>query len=77
MPGLRIWHAEATYLSWIDARALPVTDAVKFFEDAGVGLYDGAPFGTPGFLRLNFACPRPLLEKALERMSGAVRALDK
>ena len=74
MSGLRAWHAEATYLSWIDARGLPAKDAVKFFNDAGVGLYDGALFGAPGFLRLNFACPRALLEKALERMSRALRS---
>ena len=72
MPGLHIWHAEATYLSWMDARALDANDPVKMFTDAGVGLYDGAQFGAPGFLRLNFACPRALLEKALERMSRAV-----
>ena len=77
MSGLRIWHAEATYLSWIDARALGASDPLKFFNDAGVGLHDGTPFGAPGFLRLNFACPRPLLEKALARMSSAVHALHK
>jgi cystathionine beta-lyase len=77
IPGLRVWHAEATYLSWIDARGLPAEDAVKFFNDAGVGLYDGALFGAPGFLRLNFACPRTLLEQALERMSRAVRSPHK
>ncbi len=78
MPGLRIWHAEATYLSWIDARELPINDdPVIFFRDAGVGLYDGALFGAPGFLRLNFACPRSLLEKALERMSNATAALQR
>jgi cystathionine beta-lyase len=75
MPGLRIWHAEATYLSWIDARALRVDDPLKFFNEAGVGLYDGALFGAPGFLRLNFACPRELLETALDRMARAVQAL--
>jgi cysteine-S-conjugate beta-lyase len=74
MPGLRIWHAEATYLSWIDARGLQVDDPVRLFQDAGVGLYDGALFGTPGFLRLNFACPRATLEEALRRMSHAVDA---
>lgn len=72
MRGLRTWHVEATYLAWIDARALPVENAAKFFEDAGVGLYDGPPFGAPGFLRLNFACPKSLLEQALERMRRAV-----
>jgi cysteine-S-conjugate beta-lyase len=75
MPGLRIWHAEATYLSWIDARALNWNDPVKLFTDAGVGLYDGALFGAPGFLRLNFACPHSLLEQALERISRSLSSL--
>ena len=75
MAGLRICHAEATYLSWIDARELHTDDPLSLFNDAGVGLYDGALFGTPGFLRLNFACPRSLLEKALERMARAVETL--
>ena len=75
MAGLRICHAEATYLSWIDARGLQTGDSLNFFNDAGVGLYDGALFGTPGFLRLNFACPRSLLEKALERMARATESL--
>jgi cystathionine beta-lyase len=77
MPGLRIWHAEATYLSWIDASALPVPDPVQLFLEHGVGLYDGALFGAPGFLRLNFACPRAVLEQALERMARAVAAAQK
>ena len=77
MPGLRVWHAEATYLSWIDARALDCADPLKFFADAGVGLYDGTLFGASGFLRLNFACPRTLLEKALCRMRHAVEKTEK
>jgi len=72
MPGLRIRHAEATYLSWIDARELRKADPAQFFVDAGVGLYDGALFGAPGFVRLNFACPRRTLEQALERMAQAL-----
>jgi cystathionine beta-lyase len=73
MPGLRLWHAEATYLSWIDARGLGVKDPARWFQDAGVGLYDGALFGAPGFLRLNFACPRATLEQALGRMARAAK----
>jgi cystathionine beta-lyase len=72
MPGLRTWHVEATYLAWIDARGLGASNPLALFEDAGVGLYDGALFGTPGYLRLNFACPRALLRKALARMRAAV-----
>jgi len=76
MPGLKTWHVEATYLAWIDARSLGneqgVDEPFKFFEAAGVGLYDGALFGTPGFLRLNFACPRAVLSEALRRMQAAI-----
>ena len=75
IPALRIWHAEATYLSWIDARPLPINNAAEFLEDAGVGLYDGAQFGAPGFLRLNFACPRSLLDQALDRIARSLSFL--
>jgi len=73
LPGLKVFHPQATYLAWLDARELPGGDALGRFEEAGVGLYDGASFGAPGFLRLNFACPRALLKEALARMRRAVR----
>ncbi|MDO9110178.1 MAG: aminotransferase class I/II-fold pyridoxal phosphate-dependent enzyme, partial [Desulfatirhabdiaceae bacterium] len=72
MKGLSIYHAEATYLSWIDARKSGLADPAAFFENAGVGLSDGAEFGTPGFLRLNFGCPRSTLDEALRRMKSAL-----
>lgn len=68
MPGLRSWPVEGTYLAWIDARHLEHDDPVRFFEEAGVGLSDGVPFGLPGFVRLNFGCPRSTLAEALKRM---------
>jgi cystathionine beta-lyase len=71
IPGLSMAHVEATYLAWIDARALPVADPALFFEEAGVGLSDGADFGAPGWVRLNFACPRETLAAALQRMASA------
>jgi len=73
MPGLSSRKIEATYLAWIDTRPSGIKDPVKFFEDAGVGLFDGNEFGTPGFVRLNFGCQRSLLKKALERMAMAVK----
>lgn len=73
LPGIRTWHVEATYLAWLDTRALGLANACKFFEDHGVGLSDGIPFGAPpGFLRLNFGCPRAQLDEALKRMAGAL-----
>ncbi len=68
MPGLSMHHVEATYLAWIDTRQTGMKDPVKIFEEAGVGLSDGRPFGAEGFVRLNFGCPRALLEEALQRM---------
>ncbi|ABK99606.1 MalY/PatB family protein [Pelobacter propionicus] len=72
MPGLSVTPVEATYLAWIDARKSGIDHPARFFEQAGVGLSDGAPFGAPGFVRLNFGCPRPLLEEALGRMERAL-----
>ncbi len=68
IPGLSMTHVEATYLAWIDARDLGVDDPARFFEDAGVGLSNGADFGLPGWVRLNFGCSRTTLDSALERM---------
>ena len=73
LPGMRAWHVEATYLTWIDARGLDLPRAAAFFEEHGVGLSDGVPFGAPsGFLRLNFGCPRAPLDEALRRMKNAL-----
>lgn len=72
MEGLAMTSIEATYLAWIDTRESGIANPTRFFEDAGVGLSDGADFGAPGFVRLNFGCPRPLLAKALERMAAAL-----
>ncbi len=73
MPGLGITSVvEATYLAWIDARGLGVENPQRFFEQAGVGLSDGADFGAEGFVRLNFGCRRALLLEALGRMRRAL-----
>ena len=73
LAGIRTWHLEATYRAWLDARELKLPNAAKFFEDHGVGLSDGVPFGAPqGFLRLNFGCPRSQLDEALARMARAL-----
>jgi cystathionine beta-lyase len=69
--GLSMHHLEATYLAWIDTRKSGLHDPTSFFEQAGVGLSRGSDFGDPGFVRLNFGCPRPLLQKALTRMKTA------
>jgi cystathionine beta-lyase len=72
MPGMKAFPVEATYLAWIDTRGTGIENPVSFFEAAGVGLSDGAEFGLPGFVRLNFGCPRAMLAEALRRMRCAL-----
>ncbi|WP_242392847.1 MalY/PatB family protein [Anaeromyxobacter oryzisoli] len=67
---------EATYLAWIDARATGLADPQRHFEAEGVGLSAGRAFGPgdlyQGFVRLNFGCPRAVLDEALLRMRRAL-----
>ncbi|MFI6982872.1 MalY/PatB family protein [Embleya sp. NPDC050154] len=74
--GIRHHLPEATYLAWLDCRALGLdTDPTAFFLDhAGVRLSPGSDFGPggDGFTRLNFATSRGVLEEILHRMRTAV-----
>ena len=65
-------HVEATYLAWLDVRELDHADTAEACLKAGVALSPGAAFGDPGFLRLNFACPRSTLQEALRRLQTAL-----
>jgi cystathionine beta-lyase len=68
--GLPVVPVEATFLAWLDARHHP--DAHRRIAAAGVALSDGADFGAPGFLRLNFGTQRSLLTEALARIGRAL-----
>jgi len=70
--GLRLDRVEATYLAWIDVSDLELDNPAKFFEQAGVGLYAGREFGDARFMRLNFGCPRSIVEQAMTRIRLAV-----
>jgi len=71
-PGLDMRPVEATYLAWIDAREFAaergIDNPARYLEQHGLGLSDGADFGAPGFVRLNFGTRRALLEEALARL---------
>ena len=76
LPGIFIEASiEATYLAWLNVSALKLSDPIAHFEQHGVGLSDGAFFGSPRgrHVRINFGCPRATLTEALARMK---RALD-
>ena len=70
---------DATYLVWLDCRGLGMgNEELRDFmiRKAALGLNEGWSFGRSlsGFMRLNAACPRPVLEKAMEQLKHAVDA---
>ena len=76
MPQLSLAKPEGTYLAWLDCRQAGITgNPYEFFlEKARLALGDGKNFGPggEGFVRLNFGCPRSILEEALTRMKRAL-----
>ncbi len=76
MPELHIACPEGTYLAWVDCRDADLPDSPQtfFLEKGKVAFNDGASFGPSGagFVRLNFGCPRALLEEGLGRMRTAM-----
>lgn len=71
--GLALQRCDATYLAWIDATELNIKDTAAHFEKHGVGFSAGEQFGQAQFLRMNFACPRSLLEEGVARIKSALR----
>ncbi|MDD4223589.1 MAG: PatB family C-S lyase [Candidatus Cloacimonetes bacterium] len=76
LPQLKMHKPEATYLAWIDFRGLDLPDAAisdLLVNKARLALDPGLKFGDEGsgFQRLNFACPRSLLQEAVERLKQA------
>ncbi len=76
IPAIKMWRPEGTYLAWLDCRSLsiPGNQAEFFLKSARVAVNEGASYGKggDGFVRLNFGCPRSMLQEALERMKKAV-----
>ncbi len=68
---------ESTYMIWLDCRKMGLQgDALRdfFIQKAKVGFNDGRVFGAggEGFMRMNVACPRPVVEEALLRIKKAM-----
>ncbi len=77
LPEIKVRPMEATYLAWLNIeglKALGIENPHRFFIEHGVGLSPGKDFGDDRYLRLNFGCPRSVLEEALNRMVKAVAA---
>jgi cystathionine beta-lyase len=71
LPGVSCHTIEATYLAWLDCRQSGIANPYQHLLDHGLALSDGRHFGDPGFVRLNFGCPRSTLEAGLKRLRHA------
>lgn len=78
LPGVRMRAPEGTYLGWLDFRATPAAadPAAFLLARARVAVNPGPDFGPPGagFVRLNFGCPRALLDDGIARIGAALKA---
>lgn len=77
LPGITMTVPQGTYLAWLDCSALGLDNPQQFFlEQAKVGLSAGLDFGDAAgqFVRLNFGCPRALLEEGIARMERSLKA---
>ena len=74
-PGVEFHAPQSTYLAWLDMRDAGLGDAPHetLLKEAGVALSNGADFGQPGFVRLNFGTTATQLEEALKRMDQVLR----
>jgi cystathionine beta-lyase len=79
--GFRV--SEATYLAWVDVSAYLKNQGdaflpMLFAQKAGVLLEGGDMFvaNSEGYIRLNLACPRAMLETGLRRICEFLRKLD-
>ncbi len=77
IPQVKVVIPQATYLMWLDFRALNLSqEGIKdlIINKALLALNDGSAFGTggEGFMRLNLARPRSVIAKALEQLKRAI-----
>lgn len=77
IPQIQMIRPQASYLVFLDCRLLGLKqkDLERLFvEDARLALNTGTTFGADGegFMRLNVACPRVILEQALDQLKEAV-----
>ncbi len=75
LPGVSFRRPEGTYLAWLDCSAVGLTEPAEFFfQRAGVAMTDGSRCGRAGqgFVRYNFATPRPIMVQTIEQMGAAL-----
>ena len=79
-PKIKVIRPQASYLLWLDCREMGLTQAElnDFFVDkAHLALNDGVSFGEEGrgFMRLNIASPRSIIEQAMKQLAEAYTSI--
>lgn len=77
IPQIRPLRPQASFLVWLDCRELGLSHKKLnhlFVEKARLALNDGAMFGQggEGFMRLNIASPRSVIEQAMHQLKEAI-----
>ena len=75
---IKVTPIEATYLAWIDCRAMGLRDKALrefFIKEAKLGLNAGISFGREGhgFMRLNFAVSSAKMSKIIKQLENALQ----
>ncbi|MCH3958828.1 MAG: pyridoxal phosphate-dependent aminotransferase [Selenomonas sp.] len=78
LPEITMVDGHATYLCWLDCRQISRDDlqlAADIRQKTGLFLSNGSQYGAAGagYLRMNVACPRHMVEDGLDRLRRAVR----
>ncbi len=66
-----IARLEATYLLWMDIKALGITSGEleeELLKHTGVWVNAGSMYGDDNYIRINLACPRSILEEGLTQV---------
>lgn len=81
IPRVKMIRPEGTYLAWLDFSDFNLTDIELqqlMRKKAKVAMDDGYIFGAGGehFQRINFACPKTILKKALENIEKSLEDIN-
>lgn len=80
LPQCNVIKPEGTYLVWVDCSAIssdPERLKRLMYDEAKVAFNEGSMFGEEGkgFLRINIACPRSILEQGLRQFAEAAQQM--
>ena len=80
IPEIIPLRTEATYMIWLDCRLLQINGKelqAFFVREAGVGMNEGSTFGPggEGYMRMNIACQKNTVIRAMEQIENAIKKI--